>query len=65
MNIGSWEGVNGILIKISLFKSREAFDPSRRARLTKKKKKVDRCSSCFLKLVHFSKFIIKKNPHKW
>jgi hypothetical protein len=29
---------NGILIKISLFKSREAFDPSRRARLTKKKK---------------------------
>lgn len=31
MNIGSWDevNVNGILIKISLFKSREAFRKSR------------------------------------
>jgi len=66
MNIGLWDGVNGILIKICLFKLKEAFDPSRRARLIKKKKKGDRCSSSwFLKLVQFSKFIIKKIPHKW
>lgn len=38
MNIGSWDGVNEILIKVCPFKSREASEASylRGARLTKK-----------------------------